>query len=251
MPQQALPNLGINFNWDVGYDGWKAGMDFNLLALDVHAQPRVADKDLFAPPVSPALGDRYIVGPVPTGAWTNHANDIAVWAYNLLGVAAWVFFIPVEGWECFVVDADDKYRFVGGSWVIAPATGVPALQNRVAALESTAPSDYYSIVTDNTASRSLVLDDISTTRAPKWVRMTSATANEYRVRANANVTAPIGSTLNIRRAGAGATTILAEAGVTINTPFGGSLVLAGAGATVTLVKVATDVWDMAGQVEAA
>lgn len=38
------------------------------------------------PPVSPTIGDRYIVNTAPTGAWVGHAAEIAIWSGD-----AWVF----------------------------------------------------------------------------------------------------------------------------------------------------------------
>ena len=50
-----------------------------LPTLDTIVQLAVQDKDLSAPPESPASGGRYIVGASPSGAWTGRANDIAAW----------------------------------------------------------------------------------------------------------------------------------------------------------------------------
>ena len=57
-----------------------------LRALDAIVQLSVKDRDLAAPPGSPAEGDRYIVAASPTGAWAGHAGDIAVSAGTALGV---------------------------------------------------------------------------------------------------------------------------------------------------------------------
>ena len=71
----------------------------------------VKDKDLTAPPTTPAEGDRYIVGPSATGAWATHDNNITWW-----DTAAWQFDIPVEGWQCWIED-EDKYYYFSTSWV--------------------------------------------------------------------------------------------------------------------------------------
>ena len=48
-----------------------------LTLLDALAQLACLDRDLAAPPVNPAEGDRYIVaGPAPTGAWAGLAGQV-------------------------------------------------------------------------------------------------------------------------------------------------------------------------------
>lgn len=52
------------------------------------------------PPGSPAAGDRYIVGPAPSGAWASNADDLT---YH--DGAQWVFVSPVVGQEVYVRDS--------------------------------------------------------------------------------------------------------------------------------------------------
>ena len=79
-------------------------------------QRPIIDKDLNTPPVSPLKGDRYIVGPSPTGAWVGHSKDIA-WCSNATG-PVWSFDTPGEGWMTFVKDEDVSYYYSGTAWVI-------------------------------------------------------------------------------------------------------------------------------------
>jgi len=95
------------------------------------------------------------------------------------------------------------------------------------------------INTDATTNRTLVLGD-----AGEYVRMTNAGANTVTVPLNSSVAFAIGTEIIVRQAGAGATTIVATGGVTINTP--NTLVLAGQHETVSLIKVGTDEWDLTG-----
>lgn len=74
-------------------------------------QGYVKDKDLTAPPGSPAEDDRYIVASPATGAWTGHEDDIATWN----GVA-WDFETPVGGWAVWVEDEQEIYVYNGSSW---------------------------------------------------------------------------------------------------------------------------------------
>ena len=94
-----------------------------LRALDAIVQLSVKDRDLAAPPGSPAEGDRYIVAASPTGVWAAHAADIAVWQDG-----AWDFHDPREGWRCWVDDENVFLIFNGSAWVDWGAA-LGALQN--------------------------------------------------------------------------------------------------------------------------
>lgn len=87
-----------------------------LRALDAIVQLMVLDKDLAAPPGSPAEGARYIVGPSPTGAWAGQAGRIAAYQDG-----AWAFYPPNEGWLAWVADEDTIYAWTGSAWAIGVA----------------------------------------------------------------------------------------------------------------------------------
>ena len=59
-----------------------------LRMLDTLVQLAVLDRDLNAPPGSPAEGQRWIVkaSPSPTGAWAGHGNQVAAWQDGALAV---------------------------------------------------------------------------------------------------------------------------------------------------------------------
>ena len=63
------------------------------------------------PPGSPADGDAYIIGGVPTGAWTGNALKVAIWE-----TAAWVIYTPYEGAQVHDNSLDSFYRFTGTVW---------------------------------------------------------------------------------------------------------------------------------------
>lgn len=48
------------------------------------------------PPASPSSGDRYLIGPSPSGDWSDNAQDIATWDANN---TVWDFASPSEGWS--------------------------------------------------------------------------------------------------------------------------------------------------------
>lgn len=94
--------FGLSYGWSLGESGWNTGMDANLLKIahaGVHLS--VKDRDLTAPPGSPASGDTYIVGASATGAWATHDGKIALW-----DGAAWVFHTPRLGWVAYIEDEE-------------------------------------------------------------------------------------------------------------------------------------------------
>lgn len=66
-----------------------------------------------APPGSPVVGDSYIVGIAPTGAWAAHASDIAVWTLR-----GWVFAQPGTGQTVYRQDTNGNTQYdEAGNWV--------------------------------------------------------------------------------------------------------------------------------------
>jgi len=99
-----------------------------LRLIDTLVQLAVVDRDLNAPPGSPADGQRWIVkaSPSPTGAWSGHGNHVAAWQDG-----AWVFSVPKAGWLAFVVDEGVLLAWSGTAWAAALDVigGITALQN--------------------------------------------------------------------------------------------------------------------------
>jgi hypothetical protein len=99
-------------------------------------------------------------------------------------------------------------------------------------------------VTHNTqtgTAYTLVLSD-----AGKVVERNSASANTTTIPPNSSVEFPVGTYLSVRQYGAGQSSIVAGAGVTINS-YGGGLRLAGRFAEATLTKRAADEWVLTGE----
>lgn len=82
-----------------------------------------------------------------------------------------------------------------------------------------------------------------------YIRLDNADPIACTAPAMADVAIPVGSTCHIRQVGAGQVTVGAAAGVTILTPE--TLNLRKVGAIVSLTKVATDTWEIYGDLEAA
>jgi hypothetical protein len=106
-----------------------------IRALDAIVQLAVLDRDLAAPPGSPAEGDRYIVADAPTGAWSGRAGDIAAFLDG-----AWAFLSPREGWRAWISDEARLLVHDGAGWTAvggeaavnpAPLVGVNAVADGV------------------------------------------------------------------------------------------------------------------------
>lgn len=71
----------------------------------------VKDRDLTAPPGSPAAGDTYIPAATATGAWAGKDGQVAVWDGT-----AWVFGVPREGWVAWIEDEAKLCAFTSAAW---------------------------------------------------------------------------------------------------------------------------------------
>lgn len=112
MPQQTEPRSGLFWGWPLGEDGWNTGMDANLLSIGRFAYHlSVKDRNLAAPPGSPAAGDTYIVAASPTGAWAGQAGKVTVWSG-----ASWVFGIPRIGWVAYIEDEEVLSAYKATGW---------------------------------------------------------------------------------------------------------------------------------------
>lgn len=100
----------------VGQAGKELTHNQALAVLDQLAQAVVVDKDLTAPPGSPANGSMYIVAAGATGAWAGQSGKLAYW---LATVAAWTFITPEDGWSVWVTDESVRYERKAGAWAVA------------------------------------------------------------------------------------------------------------------------------------
>lgn len=75
-----------------------------LLLIDMALMPLVESVGLNAPPIMPEIGQCWIVGPVPTGAWSDAANHLAAWTAG--------------GWRTLALPerAEVRERVGGRSW---------------------------------------------------------------------------------------------------------------------------------------
>jgi len=83
-----------------------------LYQLDALLCARFLDRDLSAPPSSPADGDAYLVKSTATGAWTGQDSKIAYCADG-----SWRFYAPFAGLVAYVADETALVVFDGSAWV--------------------------------------------------------------------------------------------------------------------------------------
>lgn len=83
-----------------------------LQRIDALVQPVAQSADVAAPPATPATGACWIVADAASGAWADHAGDIAQWT-----AGGWRFVRPAEGWRCHIVDRDAAMRHDGTAWI--------------------------------------------------------------------------------------------------------------------------------------
>lgn len=87
-----------------------------LNRLDALVQPVVQQIGLNAPPGSPADGQCWIVGAIPTGAWAGQANRLS----QRIG-GAWVFRAPFVGLVVFDAATLAQWGWNGSAWtLVAP-----------------------------------------------------------------------------------------------------------------------------------
>jgi hypothetical protein len=125
-------NLGLTSGYAPADDGWGAAMNADIRLLDGVMLFTTAVGPLNTPPGSPALGDRYIVGTVPTGAWSTHASALAVYQKDETNTSAWIYYTPKEGWSGRVLDATPTvpavtYLYRGGAWLVQTARNLGEL----------------------------------------------------------------------------------------------------------------------------
>jgi len=83
-----------------------------LLQLDALSCARILDRDLSAPPGSPADGDAYLVKAAGTGAWTGQDGNIA---YCVDG--GWRFYAPFAGLIAYIADETRLLLYSGSAWL--------------------------------------------------------------------------------------------------------------------------------------
>lgn len=83
-----------------------------LRILDVVTQLAVLTDDQATPPLTPAEGDKYIVGDGAIDAWSGQDGDIAFYETE-----SWQFFTPSAGWRAYVTGRESMVVHDGADWI--------------------------------------------------------------------------------------------------------------------------------------
>jgi hypothetical protein len=118
----------------------------------------------------------------------------------------------------------------------AGATGVTGPTGPTGPSTATIPAD-------KTADYTLVLGDANSS-----IGVNSATAKNVTVPPNSSVAFPVGTLLEVRQVGAGQVTLVQGSGVTLSPYPATALKTAGQKAAISLLKIATDEWNVQGGV---
>lgn len=109
--------LDMNFQKITGLPTPTAGSDaatkdlVDSMVQGIDWQPSILG-ELAEPPVSPTVGDRYLVIATATGDWAGHEKDIAEWDGSV-----WVFTTPNKGFAVWIEDVGRQKNFNGTDWV--------------------------------------------------------------------------------------------------------------------------------------
>ncbi|HEX3810036.1 MAG TPA: DUF2793 domain-containing protein [Rhizomicrobium sp.] len=83
-----------------------------LYQLDALTCANILDRDLSAPPASPADGDTYLVKATATGDWAGQTGNIAFCVDG-----GWRFYMPFAGLIAYVADESALIIYSGSSWL--------------------------------------------------------------------------------------------------------------------------------------
>lgn len=237
--ERSLPGIGLLGFWTEGSNGWGVQHSEGLRLTSVLVQPR-CKSFVAAVPVSPANGDIHVLTGAP------NLNSVAV-----RDNGSWVYLSPAEGFTIYDEFSKTFFMFNGASWVpllpmpsgSSQAGLVPRVNTAGTGYELGDPRNDMRLRTAAGA-YALILDD-----AGRYIRMTSASAVNLTVPADATANFPVGTVIQVRQAGAGQVTFAPAGGVTINSAE--TLKLRKQGSTAALIKIAANSWDVTGDLEAA
>lgn len=132
--------------------------------------------------------------------------------------------------------------FAGSGWFAMPAAAITGMINGIIGNDSWQGKKVAINAQTGTAYTAVLAD------AGKSVTMDNAAANVFTIPANASVAFEVGTIINVQRLGAGATTIQAAAGVTLNGVTPGSAPIQARYTSASLKKIGTNTWTIEGNI---
>ena len=268
------PFIGLKYGWSATTENFAADMDNNIKTLGALLQLVVESKSVNDPStLTPTNGKAWIVGTSPIGVWSGKAKQIAAYINS-----GWVFYPPSVGWVAYIVAENTQavYKGSGPDWTNNTSAGgaINSGENLGATGQGvysavnadklsfkkliqgpgiTLSSDANSItITADATAASMALNSqtgtaytLVLTDVGLAIEMNNAAVNTVTIPPNSSVAFGIGTTILIRQMGAGITSIVAGAGVTIRNPHG-TLKILNQYATVMLHKRGTDEWCIEG-----
>jgi hypothetical protein len=82
-----------------------------LVIIDAAVHPAVEEGPRASPPAAPLAGQSWIVGPGATGAWSGHADSLAVATEG-----GWRFVAPIPGMSVWDKGAQAPRQWDGAAW---------------------------------------------------------------------------------------------------------------------------------------
>lgn len=113
-------------NWQTGIGGAVLNADSvplsAIIGLKASFMLRVQNQSTTAPPVSPSVGDSYIIGSPATGAWAS--NDLKVAICEATGT--FTIYTPSAGDQVYDISLGTTVEWNGTSWLVARGAWVKA-----------------------------------------------------------------------------------------------------------------------------
>lgn len=218
--ERVLPGIGLKGFHTIGSNGWGPDLSENARKLSLFVQCVAASR---ATPIPASAADGVIMI-VPIDA-LSEAGHLAA-----RDNGAWVYYVPPVGFVSYVSDESKHVKWTGSAWSDLSSAGASVDTSIVA------------INTSTVAAYTLILAD-----AGKVVRCDNASANTLTIPPNSTVAFPVGTVVHVRSIGLGQTTLVAGLGVTVSSAETLKLRKKFSGAT--LHKVATNAWEIVGDME--
>ena len=222
MPERIMPGLGLRAFYDPGQRNWGTSLSEDLRRISALLQARAASRSM-ALPASGSAGQILIV-PATAGA---NANAVALWD-EIAGTPAWVFLAPEDGWQVWIADEARHVRFTAGAWIEVPRPGIVRIRTLTATSHTLEAIDQGCIL-ETTGSSTVTVTIPDETSVPFET----------------------GTLINVTQIGAGAATVTAGPGVSLNGVPGGSVALSGQWSGAALSKRGTDAWIIQGALDGA